>query len=112
MAGWRLESIVANRDGTITLTFRTPSGPAQASFDSLKITAIAQLGYGTNSKLHLQFDNRYWNGQGSLGNRRRVHRHGSYIPETFRIHGRRSAGGHSRGERSAEVSAGVLSSDG
>ncbi len=84
MAGWRLESIVANRDGTITLTFRTPSGPAQASFDSLKITAIAQLGYGTNSKLHLQFDNRYWNGQGSLGNRRRVHRHGSYIPETFR----------------------------
>jgi monoamine oxidase len=87
--GWRLASIAANSDGTITLTFGTPSGPAQATFDqvilalpfsvlrgldysragfdSLKITAITQLGYGTNSKLHLQFDNRYWNGQGPWG---------------------------------------------
>lgn len=89
MLGWRLASIVANGDGTITLTFNTPSGPAhvtfdqvilalpfsvlrgldysQAGFDLLKITAITQLGYGTNSKLHLQFDNRYWNGQGPWG---------------------------------------------
>jgi monoamine oxidase len=89
MLGWRLASIIANADGTIALTFNTPSGPAraifdqvilalpfsvlrgldysQAGFDSLKITAITQLGYGTNSKLHLQFDNRYWNGQGPWG---------------------------------------------
>src|SRR5207302_6256558 len=32
-----------------------------AGFDSLKQTAITYLGYGTNSKLHLQFDSRLWN---------------------------------------------------
>jgi monoamine oxidase len=32
----------------------------QAGFDTLKQTAITQLGYGTNSKLFLQFDTRYW----------------------------------------------------
>jgi monoamine oxidase len=89
LMGWRLAAIVAHGDGTITLTFSTPSGPAQAtfdqvilalpfsvlrgldysqaSFDPLKITAITQLGYGTNSKLHLQFDDRYWNGRGPWG---------------------------------------------
>ncbi len=36
----------------------------QAGFDALKVAAITQLGYGTNSKLHLQFDNRFWNGTG------------------------------------------------
>jgi len=84
--GWRLEAIVTRSDGTIALTFQTPGGAeqvtfdqvilalpfsvlrnldySQAGFDALKITAITQLGYGTNSKLHLQFDDRYWNGQG------------------------------------------------
>ena len=41
-----------------------------AGFDSLKQTAIQQLGYGKNAKLHLQFNNRYWNqsGQWGIGN--------------------------------------------
>src|SRR5712691_4708572 len=33
-----------------------------AGFDSLKQTAITQLGYGKNAKLQLQFDTRYWYG--------------------------------------------------
>jgi monoamine oxidase len=31
-----------------------------AGFNALKQTAIQQLGYGKNAKLHLQFDTRYW----------------------------------------------------
>ena len=38
-----------------------------AGFDSLKQTAITQLGYGKNAKLHLQFDSRYWNTPGPWG---------------------------------------------
>src|SRR5437667_10684839 len=38
-----------------------------AGFDSLKQTAIQQLGYGTNSKLHLQFQSRLWNTSGPWG---------------------------------------------
>ena len=37
---------------------------SKAGFNSLKQTAIVQLGYGTNSKLQLQFDTRCWNGKG------------------------------------------------
>jgi monoamine oxidase len=33
---------------------------SQADFKALKRTAIEQLGMGTNAKLHLQFDRRYW----------------------------------------------------
>jgi monoamine oxidase len=36
----------------------------QAGFDALKQTAITQLGYGTISKLFLQFDTPYWYGDG------------------------------------------------
>jgi len=68
--------------GGITLTFATASGSiqsqcdevlltlpfsalrhvdyGQAGFDALKRTAIEQLGYGTISKLVLEFDQRYW----------------------------------------------------
>jgi monoamine oxidase len=80
--------IVFNADGTYTLSFNGPSGRStkvadrvimaipfsvlrtilnnnkaytQAGFDSRKQTAIQQLGYGTNSKLHLQFSSRLWN---------------------------------------------------
>ena len=85
--GWRLSSIVANDDGTVTLTFSTASGLqsatfdyvilalpfsvlrgldySRARFDPLKQIAIRQLGYGTNSKLVLQFDDRYWNERGA-----------------------------------------------
>src|SRR5438132_8495440 len=79
--GWALTGIVMNADGTWNLTFSTPSGRTTAiadrvimaipfsvlrtllnnshayraaGFDSLKQTAIQQLGYGTNSKLQLQ----------------------------------------------------------
>jgi monoamine oxidase len=87
--GWSLAVVAANPDGTVALTFQTPGGSeqvtfdqvilalpfsvlrkldySQAGFDPLKITAITQLGYGANSKLHLQFDDRYWNGQGPWG---------------------------------------------
>ncbi len=84
----QLVSIGRNSDGTITLSFATPSGPldvtcdhailalpfsvlrhldySQAGFDALKQTAITQLGYGTISKLFLQFDRRYWNEEGTV----------------------------------------------
>ena len=85
--GWRLSAVAANSDKTVTLTFSTPTGTeqvefdsvilalpfsvlrkldlSQAGFDALKMAAIQQLGYGTNSKLILQFDQRYWNGHGA-----------------------------------------------
>lgn len=84
---YRMTAIAHNADGTYTLTFSTASGTqtttvdrviltmpfsvlrslnySAAGFDSLKQTAITQLGYGTNSKLQLQFDTRYWNTTGA-----------------------------------------------
>ena len=38
-----------------------------AGFDDRKQTAIQQLGYGKNCKLHLQFDTRLWNQRGPWG---------------------------------------------
>ena len=38
-----------------------------AGFSALKKTAIEQLGYGTNTKLALQFNQRYWNEKGPWG---------------------------------------------
>jgi len=91
---WALTGIVMNADGTWTLTFSTPGGTMTtvadrvimaipfsvlrtllssshayraAGFDSLKQTAIQQLGYGSNSKLHLQFTSRLWNTSGPWG---------------------------------------------
>ena len=87
--GWRLSAVSVEEDGSVTLTFQTAAGERSASFDqvilalpfsvlrgvdysqagfaALKVTAITQLGYGTNSKLHLQFDDRYWNTSGPWG---------------------------------------------
>jgi monoamine oxidase len=84
-----LTAIATNTDGTFTLTLTGPSGKftrvvdrvvmtipfsvlrglnySQAQFDSLKQTAITQLGYGKNCKLQLQFDSRLWNQQGPWG---------------------------------------------
>jgi monoamine oxidase len=78
----RLVAIKRGSAGTVILSFTTPKGPlevtcehviltlpfstlrrvdyAQAGFDSLKQAAITELGYGTISKLFLQFDARYW----------------------------------------------------
>src|SRR5215213_3992781 len=39
----------------------------KAGFPSRKMTAIKEMGMGTNSKLHLQFTSRHWNTLGSNG---------------------------------------------
>jgi monoamine oxidase len=84
---WRMTAIKTNGDGSVTCTFSTPAGSTQqtfdaviltmtfsvlrgldysgASFDNLKKTAITQLGYGTNTKMNLQFNSRFWNGTGA-----------------------------------------------
>ena len=89
-----LTGIVRNGDGTFTLTLTNPittftsvadrvviaipfsvlrgilTGAAAyraAGFDSLKQTAITQLGYGQNAKLQLQFNSRLWNQSGPWG---------------------------------------------
>jgi monoamine oxidase len=87
--GWAMQSVKANSDGSVSMTFSTP-GKNQtvtadhvilcmsfavlrtldysgANFDSLKKTAITQLGAGHNAKLQLQFSNRYWNTRGPWG---------------------------------------------
>jgi hypothetical protein len=40
---------------------------SKAGFDTLKQTAITQLGAGRNAKLNLQFNSRPWNTLGSTG---------------------------------------------
>jgi monoamine oxidase len=40
---------------------------SQAGFEPLKLTAIREMGMGTNSKLHVQFTSRFWRAQGSNG---------------------------------------------
>ena len=87
--GWRMTAVAKNLDGTVALSFTTPSGPAtvtadqvilttpfpvlrtldysRAGFDDLKKTAITQLGAGRNAKLQLQFTSRYWNTTGPWG---------------------------------------------
>jgi monoamine oxidase len=84
---WSLTAVAANSDRTVTLSFYTPRGSeevtfdiailtlpfsvlrhmdlSRANFDPLKMQAIDQLAYGTNSKLLVQFDSRYWNGRGA-----------------------------------------------
>jgi monoamine oxidase len=89
-----LTGIVQNADGTFTLTLQNPirtftsvvdrvvmaipfsilrnilgsaAAYRAAGFDSLKQTAIQQLGYGANAKLQLQFNSRYWNTSGPWG---------------------------------------------
>jgi monoamine oxidase len=84
LTGWRMTSIARQKDGTYALTFagvRTPVVADQvvlalpfavlsklnysrAGFDSLKNTAIQDLGRGRNDKLQLQFRSRLWDGTG------------------------------------------------
>jgi monoamine oxidase len=85
--GWRLVRVSVADDRAVTLGFEAAEGAREivfdhvilalpfsvlrhvdlrtAGFDSLKTTAIDRLGYGTNSKLSVQFDTRYWNGRGA-----------------------------------------------
>ena len=82
----QLVAIKRESDDTIILSFTTPTGALdvacdhviltlpfstlrhvdyqQAGFDALKQTAITELGYGTISKLFLQFDTPYWYQEG------------------------------------------------
>ena len=40
---------------------------SKAGFEPLKLVAIREQGMGTNSKLHVQFSNRFWRAQGVNG---------------------------------------------
>jgi monoamine oxidase len=86
---WRMTAVAANADGTVTLSFDSPSGPAtvvadrailtlpfavlrtldtsRAGFDARKQTAIGELGAGRNAKLQLQFTSRPWQQHGPWG---------------------------------------------
>lgn len=83
----RLVAIKRQSDDLLVLSLNTPNGLVevncdhviltlpfstlrhvnyqQATFDDLKQSAITELGYGTISKLFLQFDTRYWFQEGS-----------------------------------------------
>ncbi|OTX38125.1 monoamine oxidase [Bacillus thuringiensis serovar malayensis] len=86
----RLIAIKENGNGQYTLTFqkkkhifdvqadqvvitipftilRSSVDYSQAGLQSLKATAIQELGMGTATKLHVQFSNRYWNTLGCNG---------------------------------------------
>jgi monoamine oxidase len=84
-----LTRIAQNGDGTFALRFRDKSSQitvtadrvilaipfsvlrtldyGEAGFNATKRVAIEQLGYGTNAKLHLQFNSRLWNTAGPWG---------------------------------------------
>jgi monoamine oxidase len=89
--GSELVAIKRNADGTYALTFKQGSKSnavaadhvvlalpfsimrssvdwSQAGFSAVKARAIREQGMGTNSKLHLQFTDRYWYGLGNNGN--------------------------------------------
>jgi monoamine oxidase len=87
--GTMMTGIARNDDGSFTLGFQGGQGAfsvvadrviltlpfsvlrtldyADAGFNDVKITGIQQLGYGTNAKLHLQFQARLWNQPGPWG---------------------------------------------
>ena len=87
--GWALAKIARSSAGTYAMTFKTETGRvtvvadeviltvpfsvlrsidcSEAGFSVLKHTAIQQLGYGTNTKLILQFNERLWDTQGPWG---------------------------------------------
>jgi monoamine oxidase len=88
--GSELIAVKRNATGTYTLTFAQGSGMksvtadkvvlalpfsilrssvdlSKARFEPLKMVAIEEQGMGTNSKLHVQFSNRFWRPQGSNG---------------------------------------------
>ncbi len=83
--GWRMSSVARRSDGSYALVFDGVKAPvvadevvlalpfavlrdldySKAGFDSLKNTAIQELGRGRNDKLQLQFTSRPWNGTGA-----------------------------------------------
>ena len=88
--GSELVALTRNGTETFTLTFAQASGTktvaadkvvlalpfsilrtsvdiSKAGFEPLKLTAIREMGMGTNSKLHVQFTSRFWRDQGVNG---------------------------------------------
>jgi monoamine oxidase len=88
--GSELVAVKKTSAGGYTLTFRQASGTktvnadkvvfalpfaimrrsvnlSKAGFSALKLQAIAEQGMGTNSKLHVQFESRFWNDLGCNG---------------------------------------------
>jgi monoamine oxidase len=84
--GYRMTSIATRSDGSISLSFDNGSTVTadhvilctsfsvlrtlnykKAGFDTLKQTAITQLGSGLNAKLNVQLKSRIWNADGSTG---------------------------------------------
>jgi monoamine oxidase len=85
-----LRAIKQSSDGSFTLTFQNGSSTrtttvdhvvlaipfsllrsvnySKAGFEPLKVTAIRELPMGMNSKLHVQFEDRFWYGVGNNGN--------------------------------------------
>jgi monoamine oxidase len=89
--GTALTAIKRNATGSFTLTFTKDTGGSltltvdrvvlalpfsllravdysNAGFEPLKVTAIKELPMGTNSKLHVEFKDRFWYGAGNNGN--------------------------------------------
>jgi monoamine oxidase len=84
--GSAMSAIALNSDGSIKVSFASGKTATadhvilcmsfavlrtlnykKAGFDTLKQTAITQLGAGRNAKLNLQFTSRSWNASGSTG---------------------------------------------
>jgi monoamine oxidase len=84
--GYAMTAIALNSDGSIKVSFANGKTTTadhvilcmsfavlrtlnykKAGFDTLKQTAITQLGAGRNAKLNLQFTSRSWNASGSTG---------------------------------------------
>ena len=81
-----LTAIKRNASGTFTLSFGNAATTvdhvviaipfsllrevnySKAGFEPLKVTAIKELAMGTNSKLHVEFKDRFWYGEGNNGN--------------------------------------------
>jgi monoamine oxidase len=67
--GSTAKSVAADRV-VLALPFsilRSSVDVSRAGFEPLKLTAIREMGMGTNSKLHVQFSSRFWAAQGSNG---------------------------------------------
>src|SRR4051794_10150182 len=83
--GYELTAVARNSDGTWTLSFGNTTVKAdrmviaipfsilrgvdlkKAQFEPRKMRAINELGMGTNSKMHVGFNNRFWRALGSNG---------------------------------------------
>jgi monoamine oxidase len=84
--GYQMTAIATNSDGSITVSFNNGRSVTadhvilcmsfsvlrtlnykKAGFDTLKQTAITQLGSGRNVKLNVQLNSRVWNAYGSTG---------------------------------------------